>query len=308
MLASSLNNQNPSSSVSDSQKLDSSDKATSKDIRSEKREKVSAANINTPEKLNENENFRRQSDIPNSSQPQSRENIRNLNLNNLPLKSDIRNSSAPKNEEPNMKVMSSLPPNKSATNSITANRNYLRNNTFDKKRFEVEEPEYNPSMVRRNTRNDSCLNLKEKVELSNLENSAFNVETQHSVKDPQPLKMVLPESTNQETQLPQQSELPEKPSCQIANTDKQAFKTEEAPYIKNNPLTKKYCLVLDLDETLIHYKVDPKNPDEGEMLVRPYMFDCLTNLSKHYELILWTAGTEDVSTFLKLYIVWNGPG
>lgn len=77
---------------------------------------------------------------------------------------------------------------------------------------------------------------------------------------------------------------------------KEVIETPIAPYIKgHDPLTKKYCLVLDLDETLIHFKINPKKPDQGEIRLRPYMFEFLEQLSPFYELIMFTAATKDVS-------------
>lgn len=74
----------------------------------------------------------------------------------------------------------------------------------------------------------------------------------------------------------------------------------DAPFIKNSILNKKYCLVLDLDETLIHYKYEASSPEEGEMLIRPYLFEFLNGVDKYYELILFTAGTEEVSLFINI--------
>lgn len=189
-----------------------------------------------------------------------------------------------------MNDISSLPPN---TN--TGNHNYLRNRTLDNKKSELDEPEFNPSMTRRNTKNDSIkgFSLKPQVlkEETSLGNNYINIEAQNSMIEEQPSKV---ECTRNDTKVDHLAEQPEQSSCNLVNPEKRAL-TEEAPYIKNDPLTKKYCLVLDLDETLVHYKVDSRNPDEGEMLVRPYMFECLSSLSKYYELILWTAGTEEVS-------------
>ena len=52
----------------------------------------------------------------------------------------------------------------------------------------------------------------------------------------------------------------------------------------------KYTLVLDLDETLVHY-VEEDN--SAYVQVRPYAENFLKELSKHFELVLFTAAEED---------------
>jgi hypothetical protein len=65
------------------------------------------------------------------------------------------------------------------------------------------------------------------------------------------------------------------------------------PYIKKET-KKEYSLVLDLDETLIHFKADDEEA-KGTLRLRPGLFDFLDNVCKHYELIIFTASTQDVS-------------
>ena len=64
------------------------------------------------------------------------------------------------------------------------------------------------------------------------------------------------------------------------------------PYLKNKS-DKKYTLVLDLDETLIHFKVNPNNDSSGTLLFRPFITEFLSNISKLYELVVFTAATQD---------------
>ena len=52
----------------------------------------------------------------------------------------------------------------------------------------------------------------------------------------------------------------------------------------------KYTLVLDLDETLVHY-VEEEN--SAYVQVRPHADDFLKELSKHFEIVLFTAAEED---------------
>ena len=64
----------------------------------------------------------------------------------------------------------------------------------------------------------------------------------------------------------------------------------DIPYIKE-PSTKDYTLVLDLDETLIHFSVNAEN--EGHLFFRPYLFHFLNSVSEFYELIIFTAGLKE---------------
>ena len=75
------------------------------------------------------------------------------------------------------------------------------------------------------------------------------------------------------------------------------FKSEPAPYLKTeNP--KPFSLVLDLDETLVHFKVNPKNENEGVLRVRPGITEFLDSIDKYYELIIFTAATQDYADLL----------
>ena len=66
--------------------------------------------------------------------------------------------------------------------------------------------------------------------------------------------------------------------------------TDFPPFLP--PINKKYkyTLVLDMDETLIHYFFTHLN---GMFFVRPYCFDFLKELNDLYEIITFTAGTKE---------------
>ena len=64
------------------------------------------------------------------------------------------------------------------------------------------------------------------------------------------------------------------------------------PFLKYKS-NKKYTLVLDLDETLIHFKGHPNDDSSGILQFRPFLSEFLTSISKFYELIIFTAATQD---------------
>ena len=62
------------------------------------------------------------------------------------------------------------------------------------------------------------------------------------------------------------------------------------PYLPPINQKYKYTLVLDMDETLIHYFFTNVN---GMLFVRPHCFEFLKELNDLYEIITFTAGTKD---------------
>jgi CTD small phosphatase-like protein 2 len=73
---------------------------------------------------------------------------------------------------------------------------------------------------------------------------------------------------------------------------KDDIESPKEPYLpskqKNTP---KYTLVLDLDETLVHYVEDEES---AYILIRPGAENFLEELHKLYELVIFTAATQDV--------------
>ena len=64
------------------------------------------------------------------------------------------------------------------------------------------------------------------------------------------------------------------------------------PYIKEES-SKNFTLVLDLDETLVHFTLSD-NDNKGILRLRPGIYDFLENIYKYYEIIIFTASTQDV--------------
>ena len=79
--------------------------------------------------------------------------------------------------------------------------------------------------------------------------------------------------------------------------DDEKITSVEGPFITSRP-TKEFFLVLDLDETLIHFQISDSDENKGILSLRPGLNEFLDNASKHYELMIFTAGTLDVTSFL----------
>ena len=79
--------------------------------------------------------------------------------------------------------------------------------------------------------------------------------------------------------------------------DNEYFQTEPAPYIKTKN-RKPYSLILDLDETLVHFKINNEDENEGVLQIRPGVVPFLEQVGKYYELIVFTAATQDYGDLL----------
>ena len=81
----------------------------------------------------------------------------------------------------------------------------------------------------------------------------------------------------------------------IAGNDISLYETNhiemKVPYL-NFPNRKKFTLVLDLDETLICFKIG-REKNKGLLRIRPGLFPFLLNLKKNYELIIFTSATPE---------------
>ena len=69
------------------------------------------------------------------------------------------------------------------------------------------------------------------------------------------------------------------------------------PYIKTKNI-KKYSLVLDLEETLLHFNKDGNNNNEGYVDIRPGTLKFLDDLSEYYELIVFNEGEKKFTDLL----------
>ncbi len=72
------------------------------------------------------------------------------------------------------------------------------------------------------------------------------------------------------------------------------FSVSPQPYLEQEP-NKKYTLVLDLDETLVHYF---ESPSGGSFMIRPYCIQFLENVSQLYEIVVFTAAMQDYANWV----------
>ena len=59
-----------------------------------------------------------------------------------------------------------------------------------------------------------------------------------------------------------------------------------------------YNKILDLDETLVHFKINNENDSEGVLQIRPGVIPFLEQVGKYYEIIVFTAATQDYGDLL----------
>lgn len=70
----------------------------------------------------------------------------------------------------------------------------------------------------------------------------------------------------------------------------------DAPYLEpQRKGAKKYTLVLDLDETLVHYY---EMDNQGKCLIWPGVTEFLTEMNKHFEIVIFTAAMQDYADWV----------
>jgi CTD small phosphatase-like protein 2 len=60
-----------------------------------------------------------------------------------------------------------------------------------------------------------------------------------------------------------------------------------------------FTLVLDLDETLIHYiESSVHSGENGHFLIRPGAREFLNKMNEHYEIVIFTAAVQDYADWV----------
>ena len=78
----------------------------------------------------------------------------------------------------------------------------------------------------------------------------------------------------------------------------------KSPFIKTK-LSKKFSLVLDLDETLISLDRDNTKENKAILKFRPGLLDFLTKMKKYYEIIVFTSATKEYADQIEDVIEQN---
>ena len=78
----------------------------------------------------------------------------------------------------------------------------------------------------------------------------------------------------------------------------QKFLRPDPPYLppkqnKSEISQKKYTLILDLDETLVRYKINENNEDEAKIIFRPGLFYFLNKVYPLFDIVIWTVATKE---------------
>ena len=64
------------------------------------------------------------------------------------------------------------------------------------------------------------------------------------------------------------------------------------PYL-NYSSPKKYTLVLDVDETLFHFKINEEDEEQGVLKIRPGVFQFFDEIKEYYEIILFSEADKN---------------
>ena len=63
--------------------------------------------------------------------------------------------------------------------------------------------------------------------------------------------------------------------------------TQPCPYL-NFPSQKNYTLILDVDETLFHFKIYEEDDEQGVLKIRPGVFQFIDEIKEYYEIVLFS--------------------
>lgn len=142
--------------------------------------------------------------------------------------------------------------------------------------------------------NIACLNHYNKAICNNLKKACRHFMAQ--IEDPtvKSFKLALLQIVrNSQIQVSDSRSLIEK-AFGIKRESLRVENLVKAPFLPKN-CDKKYSLVLDLDETLVHYI---ENEEKGEYLTRPYAENFISEMKKYYEIIVFTAAVQDYADWI----------
>ena len=84
----------------------------------------------------------------------------------------------------------------------------------------------------------------------------------------------------------------------LLNQQQKNYVNPEPPFLppkqnKSEFSQKKYTLILDLDETLVRYRINENNQDEAKIIFRPGLFYFLNKVYPLFDIVIWTVATKE---------------
>jgi Dullard-like phosphatase family protein len=168
-------------------------------------------------------------------------------------------------------------------------------NKYSKQPVEYETP----SVQLSTEANDNNDNVKEDLVEVGEEDEREDEEIEEEVKDRQeetdPLTFTDGQGHDLLIDPDEDPEIAAQIDRELEEADKANPEAEKPtpPYLPSPPEGLEYTLVLDLDETLIHYR-----DDEEYYLVRPGVTQFLQELSSLYDIVLFTAGVKKYADWI----------
>lgn len=89
------------------------------------------------------------------------------------------------------------------------------------------------------------------------------------------------------------------------NLNEDEYDIPEPPFLSPNKTNKRFSLVLDMDETMIHYPDDillyqeeHNDNNYDKFIIRPYLNEFLIEIAKDYEIIIFTSASKNYADFI----------
>ena len=169
---------------------------------------------------------------------------------------------------------------------------------FQEKKYPSKSNETNSQLIERLSKNlDSCIHSLQYYSAVNIKNS--DIKIFGDILN-QMINMMEMKTLNQFVTIFLDNII----YCELEENRNRALKmninninstNSYVPFLPNIDKKYKYTLVLDMDETLIHFFF---TKNIGMFFIRPYCFEFLNQMRQYYEIITFTAGTKEYADFI----------
>jgi len=169
---------------------------------------------------------------------------------------------------------------------------------FQEKKIPSKNNETNSQLIERLSKNlDSCIHSLQYYSAVNIKNS--DIKIFGDILN-QMINMMEMKTLNQFVSIFLDNII----YCELEDNRSRALKmninsiystNSYVPFLPNIDKKYKYTLVLDMDETLIHFFF---TKNIGMFFIRPYCFEFLNQLRQYYEIITFTAGTKEYADYI----------